>query len=372
MITIPAYSYVLTGNIIFTGLTLLVEYGIYSVTFWAGPVTDRLKDKRYAISASECGIAIASLFLAWLMYQHSVDKYFFLLIVGIIAVFWDVIWTADHSILPLIVKDEELANANGITNAMGNGHVAAGLAVGGFLFAFFGAYGSMVLYAASMFIAATLALFIPLVVPENERKLGTSFIGGWKYIFSVNRDLLKFYVIIAFFSLFANIPVLVMAGVYATTLPVWYSISFSTFYIGAMISSFVIGKYFPYRKIGVLLVFTFLLSGLLMIVTSAFYASLILDIAPWFALGFFFSLHTTLGNVYLQKVTVKEMLGRTASNLYTFRGITTSVGSILFPLWMALHGIVLAAIVSGLIMTLGAILIYISSEWVRRLGVNQS
>ncbi len=369
MITVPAYSFVLTKSILFTGLALFVEYGIYSVTFWAGPITDRMKDKRFIIMLSEAGIGACSLFLAWLTLNGNVDRYTFLLLIGVIALFWDIIWTADHSVLPLIVSESELPKANGITNAVGNGHVAAGLAVGGFLFAFVGAYGSLLLYGFSMFLAAGLTLFVPLIVPENERILDSGFKSGWKYILKNNRDLLYFSVIIAFFSMFSNIPVLAMSGIYAENLPVWYSISFSTFYIGAMVSGFMVGAYFPSRHIGRLLLLTYLAAGLVTLLAAYLIMSPLSDVLPWFTLGFFFSVHTTVNSVYIQKVTVKEMLGRTASNLYTFRGVTTAAGSIAFPIWMAVHGIVSVMKICGLLIASSALLIYIFSPKMRRLGV---
>lgn len=369
MITVPAYSFVLTNSIIFTGLSLFVEYGIYAVTFWAGPITDRVRDKRFLIAVSESGIGVVSLLLSWLMLTNNASRYSFLLLIGIIAVFWDIIWTADHSVLPLIVKEEELGKANGITNAIGNGHVAAGLAVGGFLFAFVGAYGSMLLYALSMFLAAVLTLFVPLIVPKEERNLGSDFLSGWGYIFRQNKNLLKFSIIIAFFSVFSNVPILAMAGIYASTLPLWYSISFSVFYIGAMISSFVGGTYFPHEHLGKILLATFFGTGILTCVAAFLSGNPSLDVLPWFALGFFFSIHTTFNSVYLQKVTAKEMLGRTASNLYTFRGVATALGSIVFPVWMATNGIKEIMLISGILTAVGSLLIFAVSPSIRKLSV---
>lgn len=368
MITVPAYAFVLTNSILFTGLSLFVEYGIYAMTFWAGPITDRVRDKRYLISISEAGIAVASLLLAWLMHSGNVDRYVFLLLLGVIAMFWDVIWTADHSVLPLIVRDEELARANGITNAIGSGHVAAGLAVGGFLFAFVGAYGSMILYAGSMLIATVLTLMLPVVIPEEDRNLKPDFLSGWSYIFRNNRNLLKLAIVIGIFSVFANVPILAMAGIFAENFPLLYSASFSLFYIGAMISGLVVGRHFPYRHMGRTLIATYILSGITMVIAALNSLAPAVDVIFWFLLGFFFSVHTTLNTVYLQKVTVKEMLGRTASNLYTFRGATTAFGSIVLPLLMEWHGIIWITEVSGIVMTVGAALIFAISPSIARLG----
>ncbi|MDG7008573.1 MAG: hypothetical protein JRN06_10080 [Nitrososphaerota archaeon] len=58
-ITIPAFSCVFSGSILFTGLTLFVEYGIYSVTFLAGPIVDRVVDKRRVLITSAAIAALA-------------------------------------------------------------------------------------------------------------------------------------------------------------------------------------------------------------------------------------------------------------------------------------------------------------------------
>ena len=357
MITIPAYSFVTTGSIMFTGLVMFVEYGIYSLTFLVGPVVDRVIDKRYLIMISEAGIAACALFLGLMMKGGVLDKYIYLFLVGLIAVFWDFVWTADHVVLPLIVADEELPRANGYTNALGNSHIAAGLAVGGFLFVFLGAYGSMLLYSAALFLASGLTFFVPLVINADQRKLKSGFSSGWKYILSNNRELLWISIIIAFFSFFSNGPILVMAAVYSSLHPAWYSISYSLYYIGAMFSGFLFGRFYPGNRIGKSLMFTYLASGIMITMSGLLSTSPLRDTLPWFTLGFFFSAHTTLNTIYLQASTKKEMLGRTASNLYTFRGLATAAGVVLLPVFMSGFGLVKTYEFTGIVVTISAILI---------------
>ncbi len=58
MITIPAYSFLMGRGIIFTGLTLFVEYGIFTLTFLFGSIVDRMKDKRHLIVGSKMGMKL--------------------------------------------------------------------------------------------------------------------------------------------------------------------------------------------------------------------------------------------------------------------------------------------------------------------------
>lgn len=52
MITIQAYAFLISRSIIFAGIVLFIEYGIYSMTFLAGPTLDRARDKRFILAAS--------------------------------------------------------------------------------------------------------------------------------------------------------------------------------------------------------------------------------------------------------------------------------------------------------------------------------
>lgn len=372
MITIPAFSFLISGSILFTGVVLFVEYGIYAVTFLAGPIVDRVRDKRFLISISEAGIGVCALLLGLVMLSPALNRYAYIALVGIIAVFWDIIWTADFAVLPLIVEEDELAKANGYTRAVGNSHVAAGLGVGGFLFVAVGAYGSIIIYSACLFLAAVVTLAVPLIIHEEERKREKGLRSGWTYALKENRELLIISVVVAFFGFFSVSPVLSIAGIFSGTSETLYSLMFSLYYIGAMISGVVLGRFFPYRSLGKVLLLSLALSGVLMIASVALSGSAALDAPLWFALGIAFSMNETLNSTYLQTVTEKEMLGRNASSLYTFRGITSAAGTLSIPVFMSAYGISYTFTYSGALIILAALMLYIFFPRVRniRLSVN--
>ena len=63
------------------------------------------------------------------------------------------------------------------------------------------------------------------------------------------------------------------------------------------------------------------------------------------------------------------MLGRAASNLYTFRGIASTVGTLLIPMAVEKMGLQGSYFLFGCIMALAAISIYALLPQVRGFGV---
>ena len=331
MITVPAYSFLFSGSIIFTGLALFIEYGIYALTFLAGPIVDRVQDKRLVIIGSEIAIGITSLVFGYMIRYRAVTPASFLFIIGIIAVAWDLIWTADWTVLPVIVGEDDLPRANGYMTALGNSHVVAGLGIGGFLFVVLGPYSSMIVYALCMFSAGILTFFIPVIVKKEDWKHSEGLASGWRYVFKENRLLLKLSIVLAFFSFFAIEPQLGITDAFAPISTLLYSLMFSLYYTGAIISGIIFGKIYHRLNLPKTMALLFLISGVLFITSSNLAGIEWLDAISWMLLGFTFSAYVTLYGSYLQLVSAKEMLGRAASNLYTFRGVSSAAGTLMLP-----------------------------------------
>ncbi len=370
MITIPAYAYIISRSIFFTGLVLFIEYGIYSMTFLAGPLVDRAKDKRYVISGSEIGIGVSALLLGISMLYEPGNQYLLLILIGIIAVFWDIAWTADHVVLPLIVDGNDIGKGNGILSALGNGHVAAGLAIGGFLFAILEPFNSILLYSGCLLFSGMIMLFIPLRVEEAHRASDPGFRMGWKYLIEEQKTMIIFALVIGVFSIFSNAPVLAVAYLYGASSPFTYSILFSVFYVGSMISGLILTRMFPKRSIGKTLLLTYLLSGALLFLSVYRTEPIEILILIWAALGFSYSIHTPLFSTFLQTITSKNMLGRAASNLYTFRGITSTAGTILIPVLVSKYGLYPSYLSFGVLISLMAMVLFMVVPKVRDLRID--
>ncbi len=367
MITIPAYSFAFSGSILFTGITLFVEYGIYAATSVAGPLVDHVEDKRYVIMISEAGIGLSALTLGLLIYSRRIDDLLFLLIVGVIAICWDFIWTADWVVLPIIVNEDELPRANGYSNAIGNSHVAAGLGVGGLLFAVLGPYFSIILYSACLFIAAGLTFYLPVVIRKREKSLSEGFASGWRYVLRTNRPLLYLSLIMAIFSFFSSAPALGITSLFAVTSRATYAVMYSVYYMGTILVAILLGRFYPRKRVGKTLLLAFICSGLLFAPAIVYADYFAIEIVAWFALGLALSAYIPLYSTYLQVGTKKEMLGRVASNLYTFRGISSAVGTLSIPLLIQSYGLDMTFESAGILMALTALIIFIAVPQVRNI-----
>lgn len=362
LITIPAYSYIFSGSIIFTGITLFVEYGIYALTFLAGPIVDRVVDKRYVIICAEGAVSVTTLVFGILIHLDRLTPEIFLAIVAIIAICDDIVWTADWTVLPLLVDEADLPRAKGYTNAVGDSQVAAGLSIGGFLFIVLGPYASMLLYSACMFISALLVSRIPAKVGREERTQREGFLAGWHYVFVENKLLLWLSIILAFFAFFVTVPILGITYTFTLSSRLLYSIMYSFYSIGIVVAGIVFGRIYGRLNLPKTMAVCFASSGILFIVVTMLSANPFLDAPAWFALGLSFNAYYTLYGAYLQLVTPKEMLGRSASNLYTFRGISTVAGTLLIPFLIQSYGVRMTLTGSGIIVLMGALVFFFSAR----------
>ncbi len=354
-ITIPFFSFIYFHSIVFTGIILFVEYGIYTLTFLSGPIVDKVEDRRYIMFLSEIVIGISALILALLIHIGRLNEYIFIAIVAFMAIGHDIMWTADWTVIPIIVDKEDLPRANGYSNAIGNASSTVGFVLGGFLIIVFNAFFSMVLYSLCLFAASFLTLVMPIALTKGERKMRDGLISGWRYVFKGNSNLLILSIIISIFSFFSLLPVLGITYIFASSSSLYYSLMFSLFYVGAMFSGIAIGKYFPLRFVGKAMFGSLAVMGILLVAAVVLSSLIILDTLFWFLIGFFSSSYYTIYRIYLKIVTPKEIIGRTASNLYTFQGIATALGSVFFPILFLAYGIHSVFIISGILITIFSI-----------------
>lgn len=367
VITVPAYAFLVSRNLLFTGIVLFIEYGIYSLTFFAGPLVDRVRDKRFVISGSEMGIGLTALVLGLEMHFDPGNHYIFLFLVGLIALLWDIAWTADHAVLPLIVENSEIGKANGVVSALGSGHVAAGLTIGGFLFAILDPFYSIILYSACLFFAGAIVLAIPLIIETGDKRRKTGFVEGWKYIVNEQRSLVVLSVVIAIFSIFSTAPVLAVSYLYAASSPFTYSFLFSFYYIGSMFAGLVIARKFPGKSAGIVIFVSYLVAGILLSISVSTLLPTLILIVVWAVLGFMYSLHTPIFSAYLQSKSSKGMIGRVSSDLYTFRGTASTAGTLVIPFLVTVYGIQVSYVSFGILIATISVALIAILPWIRDL-----
>ncbi len=119
------------------------------------------------------------------------------------------------------------------------------------------------------------------------------------------------------------------------------------------------GRYYRNRGVGRTILITLTFSGALFIPLPLLFKTPLLTSLLFLIIGFFFSSYIVLYSTYLQHMTDKEMLGRTASNLYTFRGVTSALGTLIIAFFITTIGLVDTFILSGLVISTFCTLIFV-------------
>ncbi len=305
------------------------------------------------------------------MQEATFNRYLFLLLVAIIAIGWDFVWTADYYALPLIVNKNELLKAHGYSSTVGKVHSGAGLFFGAFFLIILGAYGAIITYGMCMALASALTYLIPLKVPKESRKHLPGLLSGWRYTLTQNRKLLIIStLVLPLFGFFGTAPTLAITSLFASSFAYKYSLMYSMFYLGSMVIGIILGKWNPRINAGGIILLFYALSGILLILGVLLNPVTSVDAAMWLALGIFYNGRYSIYNTYLQNVTDREMTGRVASNLYTFRGVSSAAGTLSLPLLAGILGSYRLFAFSGLFMVLLAALITVAMPSMTRINVS--
>ena len=126
-----------------------------------------------------------------------------------------------------------------------------------------------------------------------------------------------------------------------------------------MLSGVVLTRKFPGKSLGKVLLFKYLISGILLYLSILKGIPVALLVVVWAVLGFSYSIHTPLFSAYLQTFTDIGMLIRAASNLYTFRVVTTNAGTLLIPFIITDLGLQILYLSFGAFMAVSALAFFL-------------
>ncbi len=325
-------SYQISGSLATAGLVLLVEFGVYSITFVAGPTVDRARNLRtilvvgYVLQAAFAVVIGAALLLGVLNIP------LLLALVAGISLVWDFTWTADNALIPRLVSGKDLFRANGIAEAIGGGNAIAGYAAGAGLILFVGPGDAMFLYAALQ--VAAMLVILPVSLPSSRvlttRALG-DFVEGWRELGrGTGRPLLQFAVFGGFQGLFSQVPPLLLtlfANVGFAEPARAYGFMFTSYAVGGVIGGLLLGHWNPRQRLALLMSGGTALTAALLVAAAYAVPLLLLSIVLWFFVGAagvaFYAAFVT----YLQARVPVDRFGRVLTNVYLFRGIPSAVGA---------------------------------------------
>ncbi|WP_393971115.1 MFS transporter [Oxyplasma meridianum] len=324
-IFIPIFAYTYSGNLIFTGLVLFAQYGVYSLSFLAGPIVDRVRNKRIIFVMSYSTIAALWAFMAEMVHLKSLSPEILIGVVIAIAFADNFAWTTGHIILPMLVNKSDFFKANGYVRLISGSHEVGGLALAGVILIYPGDVYSILLYSAAMWCAAFISLHIPLYTGNRESEGNEGLAEGWKYLARNYKPMILTAIYLSLISFFGLAPALLILN--GTSGSFWYIVLYAAFMVGGIIAGPLLGILNMRKRVGLGIVTSAMSYAFLIMASSYLFAVPIFEIPVWMVAGISLDTCITLFNVYLQGTVKREFLGRSASSLYTFRKYQYQLGA---------------------------------------------
>jgi MFS family permease len=281
---------------------------------------------------------------------------------------------ASGTVIPTIIKKEDLVDANGISSLIASmGNLLAPL-IGGILFGFYGLFIILVINAISFIIAATGQMFINIPkankMPEkiNFKAFRDDFSEGIQFI--KERKTLLHIIILAPILNFVFSPLFSIGSTFVTKKMLkitdfQFGLMQMIIVVSMMLSPFIASKYAKKYSIGKVLFFAVFTSSILIavmaIVPSAFYLSLFSsNLVPYIsitAISFLICAIITTSNIVLsamfQKIVPISMMGRVGT-------VMNTCCMAIAPLGLALFGILFDNISASICILICACILFVT------------
>jgi len=326
-------AYQISGTLLLAGLVLFLQYGIYSLTFIAGPFADRARDKRsiflvvlplQAVIAAAVGVAIV---------RGSLSVAFLLGAVAAMAILDDFWWTTGNTVPRILMGKENLLRANGVQAAVTGVGSLVGYGLGALTLITFSPAGGGFLRAAMLVVAVGFVALVRIPsVPSTERGLFGDLVDGWSILGrEKGKPLLQIGALFAAEGFFLGTPLLLIT-LFANQdfggSSFAYGLLFTTYMFGAIASGLAVGRWNPRRHLGLFLVAATIAQGLAMVAGVVALPALLPSAGIWFLVGFAGGIPSTLLYSYLQAVAPPEAVGRVVSNFELFPAGASAVGAV--------------------------------------------
>ena len=321
-----------SGSAFVTSLVLGVEFGVYALSFLAGPFIDRRRDLRTVLLVGYPIQAVLAGALGVLALEGRLTVPILLVLVTTLSLTWDFTWTAYQAIPPRILPAGSLFRGGGLAGAISGGNAIAGYSAGGALILVAGSPGAaMLLYGLFNAGAAVVALWVHAPIGEGPvRTLAQEMREGWRYLSETRdppmRPLIAWSTLQSLFSAGSVLLLTLLAYESFDHPSVSYGLLFTSFAVGGIGGSLVLGTIAPRRWVGLALAIAAALDGALLLLAVRAAPSLALSVPAWAAVGFIDGAFYSVLLVYLQATTPKRLVGRVTSNAYLFRGTSRALG----------------------------------------------
>jgi len=314
-------------------LVLFIQYGIYSLTFLAGPFVDRAEDKRSIflivapLQALVAGLVGVSLVLG------SPPALLLLGAVAVMAVLDDFWWTAGNAVPRILVGRDNLLRANGIQSAVVGAGSLVGYGAGAALLVLVGPFGGAFLRSAMLVASVGFVLFLGLrSSPVGEQDLSHALVEGWSIMGRGNgRPLLQIGGFFAAEGFFLGAPLLLITlfasrGFGGSSYA--YGLFFTAYMVGVVASGLAVGRMNPRRYVGPFLAGATIAQGATILLAVLALPWLVPSAVVWFLVGLAAGVPSTLLYSYLQAVAPPEAVGRLVSSFELFPAGASAFGAV--------------------------------------------
>ncbi|PEL09950.1 MFS transporter [Bacillus sp. AFS017336] len=352
--------YELTNNSFYTGLAGALAYLPELLAVFVGPIVDRGNLKKIIV-LSEISQMLLIGSIPVLHYMDILNVYILLGIITLAAICIQFTYPAESALVPVLVKDKDLMQANALMNLAYRGSSLIFKSLSGAIIALIGTVNVFLVDAFTFLIAAVCFCYIKTnklkKIKGLERANKTSFnLEGYKTDLVLGLKFLKNPVL--FHSKFPGILANFMFAAAIVVLPEFSrkmgGVSYYGFFLGAYSVGTLVGS-FSFKKIanyktGTILFMSQLANGFLWItsIISMIYGLNYLCLLFVFLSGIPSGICSNASVTITQKVTPNDMLGRVSSAVGTLLTIGMPLGALFGGYMAGIYGVQIVVMLNGI------------------------
>jgi hypothetical protein len=330
--TILWLSLRLTGGIFLAGVLVGVETAVYTFSFLAGPIVDRVRDKRWVFVVCYPIQAVAAFALGLTYVLGLLTVPLLVAIVVLLAALWDFTWSADSTSTRLLFGKDRIFAISGLGTAIGGAVNIVLYITAGATIALFGAAGGSYLYAGLLAVGAALALFLPIPTPNaTDHAYLAGLREGWALFRGRSgkalRHLSMFQSVLGFFIPIPTLLLTLYVGRYLAGSQAAFAGLYVAYLIGGIVIGVVLGRLNPRLFVGPLALLSVAVTGATLLAAYLVAGEFLLSLSAWFLVGVVTTARTTALWNYVQGAFAPEILARVAGNTYLFTGVSSTAGA---------------------------------------------
>ena len=164
--------YILTKSTFYSGITLFLISFTTILQIFVSPLISKFNVKRFLI-ISQLFQAIILLVITYLIYVNKLQITTLIVFIVCISFINQIVYPIQLTLLPKIVKQEDLVKANSLFSIAYQGSDALFNSIGGYIVSIFGTIFAFIINSITFFINSTLFIFLSDNLSKNEKTITT-------------------------------------------------------------------------------------------------------------------------------------------------------------------------------------------------------